>query len=184
MSPTGGGKSTLIGHLRGGLAKFAGVRSYRFDSKEGARYMVETMGGLYMGYDELQMNPLDVGEDTKKNRQRVYHVLRSMAGNYERGENDDAAFNHALELAFRLDPPERTLNAIYEFAFERRTGLRRAFAPWVVDGKGVKGIRSHLMNAPRDTLGSVLSASHLVGINMNEALDDPDRKSTRLNSSH
>src|SRR3546814_10014818 len=66
------------------------------------------------------------------------------------------------------------LNAIYEFAFERRTGLRRAFAPWVVDGKGVKGIRSHLMNAPRDTLGSVLSASHLVGINMNEALDDPD----------
>src|SRR3546814_13319441 len=103
------------------------------------------------------MNPVHVGVDTKKNRQRVYHVLRSMAVNYGRCENDDAAFNHALELAFRLDPPERTLNAIYEFAFERRTGLRRAFAPWVVDGKGVKGIRSHLMK---------------------------DRKSTRLNSSH
>src|SRR3546814_14705428 len=61
--------TTLFRSLLGGLAKFAGVRSYLFDSKEGARYMVETMGGLYMGYDELQMNPLDVGEDTKKNRQ-------------------------------------------------------------------------------------------------------------------
>src|SRR3546814_11881065 len=52
MSPTGGGKSTVIAHLLGGLAKFAGVRSYLFDSKEGARYMVETMGGLYMGRSE------------------------------------------------------------------------------------------------------------------------------------
>src|SRR3546814_8200955 len=30
------------------------------------------------------------------------------------------------------------------------------------------------MNAPSDTLGSVLAASHMVGINMNEALDDSD----------
>lgn len=173
FASTGAGKSTLILHILGGLAKFAGVRSYLFDSKEGARFMVESMGGLYMGYDELRMNPLDVGTDTPKNRQRILKVLRAMAGEYQRGQDDDAVFNHAMNLAFQLDQPERTLNAIFELAFQRQTPLRHAYAPWVVDDKGNKGVRSHLMNAPHDTLGSFLSASHMVGINMNEALDDP-----------
>lgn len=43
FAPSGGGKSTLMMHLLGGLAKFDGVRSYIFDSKEGARFMVEAM---------------------------------------------------------------------------------------------------------------------------------------------
>src|SRR3546814_13127521 len=114
--------------------------------------MIESMGGLYMGYDELQMNPLDVGADTPKNRQRINHVLRSMAGDYERSADDDAVFNHAIELAFRLDPPERTFHAIFEFAFGRKSDLRLAFAPWVVDCTGVKGIRTLLIIAPNDTL--------------------------------
>ncbi|MBS4047933.1 MAG: type IV secretion system protein VirB4 [Alphaproteobacteria bacterium] len=173
FGPTGGGKTTLIIHLLGGLAKFNGVRSYVFDSKEGARFMIEAMGGLYQGYDELQLNPLDVGDDTAKNRQRIYTILKALAGHYERGEKDDEILAHAVELVFKTEVPNRTLNTIFEFAFPRGTHLRRAIAPWVVDGKGSKGIRSHLMNAPHDSLGSFLAASHLVGINMNEALDDP-----------
>lgn len=173
FAPTGGGKSTLLMHLLGGLSKFAGVRSYIFDSKEGARFMVEAMGGHYQGYEDLALNPLDVGDDTPVNRQRVYAVLRAIAGDVEVGEDVDAAFTHAVELAFKLQPPERTLNTIFEFAFAKRTALRRAFMPWVVDSKGTKGIRSHVFNAPHDSLGGLLSASHMVGINMNEALDDP-----------
>lgn len=67
FAPSGGGKSTLLMHLLGGLAKFQGVPSYIFDSKEGAKFMIEVMGGLYQSYDNLALNPLDVGDDTPAN---------------------------------------------------------------------------------------------------------------------
>src|SRR3546814_19697408 len=60
MSPTGGGKSTVIAHFLGGLAKFAGVRRHLFDSNEVDRYMVDTMCVIYMGFGLLQMTPLVV----------------------------------------------------------------------------------------------------------------------------
>lgn len=65
------------------------------------------------------------------------------------------------------------MNAIYPFAFARRSALRRAFAQWVTDDKGNTGLRSHIFNAPHDSLGGLLNQSHMVGINMNEALADP-----------
>jgi len=173
FAPAGSGKSTLIMHLLGGLAKFDNVRSYIFDSKEGARFMVEAMGGLYQGYEDLHLNPLDVGEDTLANRHRVYSVLKAMAANVTLDHDDEAALVHAVEIAFKMAPPDRTLNSIYEFAFARRTKLRRAFSRWVIDGKGRAGMDAHVFNAPHDSLGSLLGSSHLVGINMNEALGDP-----------
>lgn len=174
FAPTGGGKSTLVMHLLGGLAKFPGHRSYIFDSKEGARFMVEAMGGIYQGYDDLALNPLDVGPDTPANRRRVVAVLKTMTAGAEKGADDEETFRHAADMAFKLDPPERTLNAIFELAFARRTPLRRAMAAWVTDGGGRRGHRAHVMNAPRDSLGGFLTGSHMVGVNMSEALDDPD----------
>lgn len=173
FAPTGGGKSTLLMHLLGGLAKFEGIRSYVFDSKEGARFMVEAMGGIYQGYNDLQLNPLDVGEDTLRNRHRIDCILRAMAADATPGEDDDQVYAHAVELAFKLDPPHRTLNEIYEFCFARRTPLRRAFARWVVDGKGKAGRHAHVFNAAHDSLAGFLTSAHLVGINMDEALNDP-----------
>ena len=134
VSTTGGGKSTLVMHLLGGLAKFPGHRSYIFDSKEGAHFMVEAMGGIYQGYDDLALNPLDVGPDTPANRRRVVAVLKTMTAGAEKGPDDEETFRHAADMAFKLDPPERTLNAIFELAFARRTPLRRAMAAWVTDG--------------------------------------------------
>ena len=173
FAPTGGGKSTLMMHLLGGLAKFEGVRSYIFDSKEGARFMIEAMGGVYQGYDELQLNPLDVGEDTPANRHRVYMILKAMAAGAKPGDDDDAIFAHAVKLAFTLNIPDRTINQIFEYAFPRGTTLRRAFARWITDGKGNAGLNAHIFNAPHDALGGFLQSAHMVGINMNEALDDP-----------
>lgn len=173
FAPAGSGKSTLIMHILGGFAKFEDVRSYIFDSKEGARYMVESMGGLYQGYADLQLNPLDVGEDTPENRKRIHFVLKAMAAIEKLDHDDDAALAHAVEIAFELETPERTLNSIYEFAFARRSTLRRAFSRWVTDSKGRAGMDAHVFNAPHDSLGSLLHASHMIGINMNEALDDP-----------
>jgi type IV secretion system protein VirB4 len=173
FAPTGGGKSTLMMHLLGGLAKFEGVRSYIFDSKEGARFMVEAMGGLYQSYDKLALNPLDVGEDTPANRQRVYHILRALAGDHTLSPEEEAAFSHALDLTFQLEPPERTLSAIYGFAFAKRSALRQVFAKWVIDDKGNRGLHSHVFNAPHDSLGGLLD-HYMVAINMNEALSDPE----------
>ncbi len=172
FAPAGSGKSTLIMHLLGGLAKFPNVRSYLFDSQEGSRFMIEAMGGLYQAYDNLSLNPLDVGENTPKNQERVRHILRTIAGK-DLDKDDIRALDHAVEMCFLLDVPDRTINAIYPYAFARRSTLRDAFAQWVVDDKGNKGLRSHIFNAPHDSLGSVLKQSHTVGINMNEALADP-----------
>lgn len=172
FAPTGGGKSTLLLHLLGGLAKFHGVRSYIFDSKEGARFMVEAFGGVYQGYDDLQLNPLDVGDDTKGNRHRIYSILKAMAPEAADIEGADEELAHAIEMAFKVDPPERTLDAVYGFAFSKRSPLRKMFAKWVTDEKGTVGLHSHVFNSGHDSLGSFLGRSHMVGINMNEALDD------------
>lgn len=173
FAPAGAGKSTLIMHLLGGLAKFAGVRSYVFDSKEGARFMIETLGGVYQGYENLALNPLDVGDDTPQARHRVLGLLKAMAAGAEHAEDDDQVFAHTVELAFKVEPPERTLNTIHEFAFASRTPLRRAFARWITDSKGTAGMYAHVFNAPHDSLGSFLAGHFMVGINMNEALNDP-----------
>lgn len=173
FAPTGGGKSTLMMHLLGGLAKFDGVRSYIFDSKDGAKFMTEVMGGVYQSYDTLALNPLDVGEDTPQARHRVLGILRAMAAGVEASEDDDEVFAHVVELVFQLDPPERTLNAIYDYAFGTRTSLKKAFARWVTDEKGRAGSYAHVFNSPHDSLGSFLADHFMVGINMNEALDDP-----------
>jgi type IV secretion system protein VirB4 len=173
FAPSGGGKSTLLMYLLGGLAKFDGVRSFIFDSKEGARFMVEAMGGVYQSYDRLALNPLDVGDETAQNRNRVYAILRALCGNLDLTSEDKDALKHAVDLTFQLPPEERSLSEIYSAAFSRRSDLRRHMAQWVVDDKGNQGLHAHVFNAPRDSLGSVLD-HYMVAINMNEALDDPE----------
>ncbi len=173
FAPTGGGKSTLMLHLLGGLAKFDGVRSYIFDSKEGARFMVEALGGVYQGYDSLALNPLDVGPDTPGARNRVAMILRALCGDLVLTPENKEALGHAVDLAFQLAPPHRTLNEIFSHAFPRRSDLRRHMAQWVTDDKGNRGQHAHVFNAPHDSLGGILD-HYMVGINMSEAQGDPD----------
>ncbi|AUG55911.1 VirB4 family type IV secretion system protein [Thalassospira marina] len=172
FAPAGSGKSTLLMHLLSGAAKFDRIRSFILDSKEGSRFMVEALGGLYQSYEKLSLNPLDVGEDNPGNRERINFILKAMAG-IDLAPDDQEALSHAIDLAFQIDPPNRTLNALYPYAFAKRSELRRAFSQWVTDDKGNAGLRSHIMNAPHDSLGGMLNQSHMVGINMNEALKDP-----------
>jgi type IV secretion system protein VirB4 len=172
FAPTGAGKSTLIMHLLGGLAKFRDVRSYIFDSNEGARFMVEAMGGNYQIYSNLQLNPLDVGEDTLATRHRIALIMKSMLGDAASGENIDQVLSHAIQVALTVDPPKRTFNAIFKYAFEKQSPERKAFARWV-DVDGSAGMHSHIFNAPNDALAGFLEKSFMTGINMNEALSDP-----------
>lgn len=175
FAPTGGGKSTLMLHLLGGLAKWPGVLPVVFDSKQGARYMVECLGGFYQGYDELSLNPLDVGADSLQARQRIFSILSAMCGSMTLTSDDKARLAAAAELAFHLEPPHRTLTEVLADAFPQGSELRAQFSRWVVDPKGNRGQYAHVLNAPFDSIGSgVLLGHHLIGINMNEALEDSD----------
>ena len=172
LAPSGSGKTTTIMHLLAGLAKFDGVRSYIFDSREGARFMVESMGGQYQSFDRLALNPLDT-DDTPESRHRISLIIKSMLGDHSKDDDIDATIEQMLENAFGVETPDRTFNAIYDYAFQKNTDLQKAFAKWVeVNGK--KNLFSHIFNAERDSLASFLEKSHLVGINMNEALNDEE----------
>lgn len=172
FAPTGGGKSTLILHLLGGLAKFPGIRNYVFDSKDGARFMIEAFGGVYQGYDQLALNPLDIDLDDKTARHRVRLILQAMLGEMFHPDMDDQ-LHGALDMAKELEPGFRTLDNIYAAAFPAQSDIRRAFAKWVNDEGGGEGQFSHVFNSPRDRITGFLEKSFLVGINMNEALEDP-----------
>ena len=173
FAPTGAGKTTLMMHLLGGLAKFEGVRSYVFDSKQGARFAIEAMGGLYQSFDDLRLNPLDVGGDTPENRQRIAGVMTSMLG--EAAGTDEAArtVKRALDQMFKVKAPNRTFDKIFSSAFPPRSAVQAAFAKWVTDKNGNRGHYAHVFKHGRDSLGQVLGdSSCLTGINMNEILSD------------
>ena len=171
LAPTGGGKTTLILHLLAGLAKFSDVRSYVFDSREGARFTIEALGGRYHSFDKLELNPLDVA-DSPEARQRINLILRSMLSEHAGDDGVDDIIAHLIDSAFRVEPPHRTFDALFEYAFPKGSPVRAAFAKWVAGNDGSSGIHSHVFNAGRDGLASRLEGSHMVGINMNEALQD------------
>lgn len=171
LAPTGTGKSTLILHLLGGISKFPLMRNYVFDSKEGARFMIEALGGVYQGFEDLALNPLDTDLSTKAGLQRARMVLRAMVGHVY-SEDMDNDIQTALMMAAQLEPPERTFNNIFSGAFRAQSVLKQAFGKWVDNPEGIDGPYSHIFNAPHDKIKSFLEGSHLVGINMNEALED------------
>ncbi|KZL05215.1 Type IV secretion system protein virB4 [Pseudovibrio sp. Ad14] len=172
FAPTGTGKSTLIMHLLGGIAKFAGVRNYVFDSLEGARFMTEVMGGKYQSFDQLSLNPLDGDLTDKATRQRAATMIRIMLGEQYAQEMDDQ-INDVLDFASVMDRGERTFDSIFKTAFPPDTDIKRAFSRWVHDERQGEGAYSHIFNAPHDSIRSFLETSHLVGIDMTEPLKDP-----------
>ncbi|WP_242443033.1 type IV secretion system protein VirB4 [Magnetospirillum sp. 15-1] len=173
VAPAGVGKTSLMMHLLGGLAKFAGVRSFIFDSKEGARYTVEMLGGLYQSFDKLSLNPLDC-DDTPLNRQRLALLVRSMLGEAGQSDGIEEILSHVVETAFHLPVEARTFNKIYDLTFPTDSDAKKAFARWVTDARERAGLYARTFNAPRDSLASVLDQSFQIGINMNEALEDPN----------
>lgn len=171
LAPTGTGKSTLIMHLLGGVAKFNKVRNYVFDSKDGARYMTEVMGGTYQGFEDLALNPLQVDLHTKQGLHRARMILRAMVGDVYTSDMDKE-IQTVLTMAAQLDPEQRTFNNIYSAAFTPDSPLKAAFAKWVTQENGEDGQYSHIFNAPEDKIRAFLDRSFLTGINMNEALED------------
>ncbi|CAA7619332.1 VirB4 family type IV secretion system protein [Magnetospirillum sp. UT-4] len=173
MAPAGVGKTSLMMHLLGGLAKFEGIRSFIFDSKEGARFICECLGGLYQPFDKLALNPLDT-DDTPLNRQRLALLVRSMLGDAGQADGIEDILSHVVETAFTLPVEARTFNQIFPLCFPARSDARKAFARWVMDDRERAGLYANTFNAARDSLSGLLDQSFMTGINMNEALEDPN----------
>jgi type IV secretion system protein VirB4 len=171
FAPSNSGKTTLMMHLLSGLARFEGVRSYVFDSQEGCRFMVEAMGGRYLSFDNLALNPLDV-PDTRRNRHRLRLLVRLMLGEAAQGEEVEDILRRAADIAFQLPREQRSFNEIFRLSFEKQTAAHKAFSQWVEDHKGRRGPHAHIFNAPSDSLGGLLDQSFLTAINMNDVLDD------------
>jgi len=172
FAPAGTGKSTLTMHLLGGLSKFDGVRSYVFDSNEGTRFMMENMGGLYQSFDKLALNPLDC-EDTAINRQRIKLLMQLMLGDAGQDPDTEETILHTINTAFELPAEARTFNDVFPLAFPKQSPARRAFTQWIKTHDGHAGALGNVLNAQRDSLAGLLDQAFMVGINMNEALEDP-----------
>ncbi len=70
------------------------------------------------------------------------------------------------------------INYLYEIAFGvnesgQNNPVKQAFTKWVTTKKGAEGAYAHVFNSPHDSLSSLLGSNFMLGINMNEALDDP-----------
>ena len=60
--------------------------------------MIEALGGFYQSYNDLALNPLDVGDDTPQNRQRIMHMLRALCGTLDMNDADWAELGRAFDL--------------------------------------------------------------------------------------
>ena len=172
FAPTGGGKSTFIMHLLGGVSKFAGVPNYVFDSLQGAQYMIEAMGGCYQSFESLSLNPLDCDLSDSNARQRASRMMRVMLGE-QYGQEMGDQINDILDMAAVLEQGKRTFSNIYKTAFPANSPIKRAFQQWVCDERQGEGAYSHIFNAPHDSISNFLGQSYLTGIDMTEPLKDP-----------
>jgi type IV secretion system protein VirB4 len=170
---SGAGKSTLISHLFGGATKHEKVKAFIFDSGEGTRFAVEAMGGLYQNYDALALNPLAVAEDTRQGRHRLYLWLASLLGDVSADPASGAVLDTMVSTVMQLPADKRSLSALVGVCAPLRTPQRRVLADWIVDDKGKEGRYAHIFNGTEDSLAGLLSSAPLVGINLNEVLEDP-----------
>ncbi len=168
FAPTGSGKSVLMLYLLSGLAKIDGVQSFVFDSQNGCKFMIEAMGGLYQDYNKFQFNPLDVGEFSPENLNRINLSLMTLLGDLAITPEIEIEIANLLELVFDVAPPHRTLDNWLNQGLSPQSNMRSTLAKWLTGG-----VYGHVFNNPHDSFTNMIGNAPITGINMNEALDDP-----------
>ena len=194
IAPVGSGKTTLFEHLIGGALRHKNLRAYIFDRFNGTRIFTQAVGGTYIdlgrgdesaadtdGKEALQDNrvishvPLNpfVCEDTLANRVFLSQFLCMLAG---RADEDQKSFDiamRAVDLILTVPMQHRTLNAMWESAFDTGSDLKEGLKKWIQPsplGHWFNGVHPQSGHA-YDALD--LTGSRLVSFEMTEVQRSP-----------
>lgn len=166
--PTGSGKTVLIGFLVARLAS-AGVCQVLFDKDNGLEILVRALEGTYLPLRSglpTGFNPLRLPE-TPENFEFLKLWLRSLV----RGPlsvREESDLDQALRGTMALDAEKRRLSRLLEFTdVTRAEGIHARLARWCEGGDYAR-----VFDNAEDTIGSTLSASPLIGIDVTEFLNN------------
>ncbi len=134
IAPAGSGKTTLFEHLIGGAMRHSNLRAYIFDRFNGTRIFTQAVGGTYIdlggSQNSVPLNPF-VCEDTTANRMFLSQFLCMLAG---RSDEDGKSFEiamRAVSLIMTVPLRHRTLNAMWESAFDTGSELKEGLKKWI-----------------------------------------------------
>ncbi len=165
FAPSGAGKTTLFSHLMGGALRHPDLAVYAFDRHGGLQVFTEAVGGRYIDPSggDVELNPLQMPE-TPENRQFLHLWLRRLA----EADDDESyeAASRAVDAIFQVKRRSvRSLNSVYESAFDTGSRLKSGLSRWVGND-----FASQIFNGSRDSLN--LEETRLVTFEMESALTD------------
>ena len=128
-------------------------------------------GCHYANIGSLELNPFDfdydpASEASKLRKLHLVRLLRSM------GTISDDEINLCLEQVLMIPREDRSLNMIFDTAFDKDGEAVQSLAPFVTDIKGNEGMYAHFFNAKQDCLSGMFSKSFMTGIDLGDILND------------
>jgi len=177
IAPAGSGKTTLFQHLIGGALRHPNLRAYIFDRFQGTRIFTEAVGGtaIDLSQDQTPLNPL-VCEDTPANRAFITDFLLMLAGIGEQDSISQEQVSRAVNLIMSVPQEQRTLNGVWQSAFDNGSVLKQGLKRWVHEGalagwfNGQRSFPGQDMQA-YDALD--LNAARLVSFEMTDVQKNP-----------
>jgi type IV secretion system protein VirB4 len=166
FAPSSGGKTTLFSHLIGGALRHRNLAAYAFDRFNGMEVFTHAVGGLHIDLADatrLKLNPLQC-KDNRENREFLRRWLQQVAGVDD--DHSEMAAKRAVDAAFKARAKDRSLNSIYDSAFDTGSALRAGMARWIGDSGGAVWF-----NGATDGLD--LEGARLVTFEMSLAMQDP-----------
>lgn len=171
IGPTGSGKTALMTFLAGFAMRHAKLRTYIFDSFQGAYVFTTALGGRYLSLQtEIEaeaaatLNPMQQ-ELNRVNVEALKTWLTLISG-CEDAESQEE-IGRAIALLERIPRSDRSLAGIFREAFTPSGELAKALLRWV--DRRQKGA---VFNGVKDTLD--LSQARLVAFDMTRIFEDEE----------
>jgi type IV secretion/conjugal transfer VirB4 family ATPase len=177
IAPAGSGKTTLFQHLIGGALRHPNLRSYIFDRFQGTRIFTEAVGGTAIDLSQGQtpLNPL-VCEDNPSNRAFLTDFLLMLAGISEQDPTSQEQVSRAVNLIMSVPQEHRTLNGVWQSAFDNGSALKQGLKRWVHEGAlagWFNGQRSFAEQEAQAYDALDLNSSRLVSFEMTDVQKNP-----------
>lgn len=173
IGPTGGGKTTVIGHLIAMLTAFDTTQVV-FDHHEGLHILVRALGGAYLPLKNGRptgCNPLQLPEGADSTEFLKLWLRRLLQRQQPLAVRQEEDLDHALHATLALPRTHRRLSRLLEFLDPTDPeGLHARLRPWCA---GAGGDRAWVFDNPDDTVVPLLDHNTLVGFDATDFLDNP-----------